>query len=60
MSIHAYSVAYTPPMPVCTLYLGAGGEEPQMGPLEAVIDTGADITIILGAPQHTNLVLCQP
>ncbi len=46
MSTYTYSVAYTPPMPVCTLHLGAGGEEAVMGPLEAIIDTGADITIV--------------
>lgn len=46
MSVHSYNAEYVPPMPVCTIYLGAGGEEPPLGPLEALIDTGADITIV--------------
>jgi hypothetical protein len=46
MSVYAYSVAQMPPIPVCTIYLGVGGEEPEMGPLEAIIDTGADISVI--------------
>jgi predicted aspartyl protease len=33
-------------MPICTLYLGVGGQEPRLGPLDAVIDTGADITVV--------------
>jgi predicted aspartyl protease len=46
MSLHSYSADYVPAMPVCTIYVGAGGEEPLLGPLEALIDTGADITVV--------------
>lgn len=42
MSLHTYNADYIPAMPVCVVYLGVGGEEPQLGPLEALIDTGAN------------------
>jgi predicted aspartyl protease len=46
MSVHSYNPDYYPAMPVCTVYLGVGDEEPLFGPLEALIDSGADITVI--------------
>jgi len=46
MSFYEYNANYNPPIPVCQIYLGAAGKEPKLGPLEAIIDTGADITII--------------
>lgn len=46
MSFYSYSTNYTPAMPVCQVYLGPGGGEPVLGPLEAILDTGADIAVI--------------
>ena len=46
MSFYEYSANYVPPMPICQVYLGPGGGETSLGPLEAVIDTGADVTVI--------------
>ena len=46
MGFYDYSADYVPPMPVCQIFLGPGGGEPTIGPLEAVIDTGADVTVI--------------
>jgi predicted aspartyl protease len=46
MSFYEYSADYTPAMPVCQIYLGAGGEEPTYGPFEAILDTGADVAVI--------------
>jgi predicted aspartyl protease len=46
MSFYEYSANYTPPIPTCQVYLGPGGGETRLGPLEALIDTGADITVI--------------
>jgi predicted aspartyl protease len=46
MGFYDYSADYIPPMPVCQVFLGPGGGETILGPLEAVIDTGADVTVI--------------
>lgn len=46
MSYHLYSDDYYPPFPVTEIKLGASGEETILGPLEALIDTGADATLI--------------
>ncbi|MBI1879499.1 MAG: hypothetical protein HYR94_14985 [Chloroflexi bacterium] len=46
MSFYDYSADYSPAIPVCPVYLGPGGGKPTLGPLEAFIDTGADITVI--------------
>lgn len=46
MSIHEYSSTYIPAIPVCQIYLGVGGGEPTLGPLQAIIDTGADISVV--------------
>lgn len=46
MAIYECSSAYVPAAPWCPIYLGAGGREPGFGPLEAVIDTGADMSVV--------------
>jgi len=46
MSYHLYSSDYYPPFPVAEIRLGAPGKEAFLGPLEALIDTGADATLI--------------
>lgn len=46
MSFHEYSSEYSPAMPICQVYLGPIGEEATIGPLEGIVDTGSDITII--------------
>ncbi len=46
MTSHEYSTRYSPAMPVCQVYLGPGGGEATVGPLEAIMDTGADLTVI--------------
>ncbi len=48
MSSHEYSTQYSPAMPVCQVYLGPGGGEATLGPLEAILHTGADLTVIPG------------
>lgn len=46
MSFHDYDAGYVPAAPVCHVFLGAGGKESTLGPLEAIIDTGADISVV--------------
>ena len=46
MSFHEYSSDYYPSMPVCQVYLGPSGKEPTLGPLEAILDIGADVTVV--------------
>jgi len=46
MSYHLYSGDYYPPFPVAEIRLGTPGKETILGPLEALIDTGADATLI--------------
>ena len=46
MSFHEYSSDYYPSMPVCEVYLGPSGKEPTLGPLEAILDIGADVTVV--------------
>ena len=46
MNFYEYSAKYSPPIPVCELFLGAAGRESTLGPLEAIIDTGVDITVV--------------
>ncbi len=46
MAFYDYSADYVPPIPVCEVFLGPGGSDPTLGPLEAVIATGADVTVI--------------
>lgn len=46
MSVYEYSSTYSPMAPVCQIYIGRGGDAPTLGPLEALLDTGSDMTII--------------
>jgi predicted aspartyl protease len=55
--IHAYLDSYYPPVPALTITLGYPGEALRLGPFSAIVDTGADGTLIpialldaLGAP----------
>ena len=41
-----YDSSYLPPMPVLRLRLSAPGEAPNATPLSAIVDTGADATLI--------------
>ncbi|MCI0347556.1 MAG: retroviral-like aspartic protease family protein, partial [Chloroflexi bacterium] len=42
----AYDPAYVPPAPVLEIRLGVPGEALVVGPLPALVDTGADATIV--------------
>jgi predicted aspartyl protease len=42
----SYNTSYFPPIPILQIMLGRRGERPSLGPLEAILDTGADATII--------------
>ena len=44
-----YDATYSPAAPVLSIRLAAPSEPPQVGPLSAVVDTGADGTLI---PTH--------
>jgi hypothetical protein len=44
-----YDSFYTPPMPVLRLHLSAPGEPPSDAPLSAIVDTGADATLVPSA-----------
>ncbi len=46
MTFYDYNADYMPPMPVCHIFLGPAGTEPMLGPLVAIMDTGADVTVI--------------
>jgi predicted aspartyl protease len=46
MTVFEYSSNYFPAAPICEVYLGSGGQEPTVGPLIALIDTGADLTVV--------------
>lgn len=46
MSSYPYSSEYSPAAPVVEIRLGAPGTSPRLGPLEALVDTGADSTLI--------------
>ncbi len=41
-----YDSSYTPPIPVLRLRLSAPGETPYDAPLSALVDTGADATLV--------------
>ena len=41
-----YSVRYQPPMPAAEIALGAPATDFTLGPLPAILDTGADITLV--------------
>jgi predicted aspartyl protease len=54
----AYNHAYRPPIPSLQVSLGLPGHEPTLGPLSAIVDTGADATLVpldyikqIGAPR---------
>ena len=46
MSYYPYSNEYFPAAPVVEISLGAPGMPATLGPLNALIDTGADATLI--------------
>jgi len=46
MSHYPYSTEYLPAAPVMEIRLGAPGTEPSSGFLKALVDTGADATIV--------------
>ena len=46
MTSHTYSRDYFPAMPTLEIYLGLPSEAPFLGPLTAVLDTGADGTLV--------------
>jgi len=46
MTYHTYSSDYVPPFPVVDIRLGVPGAKIVLGPVEALIDTGADATLI--------------
>ena len=57
MSEYLYSSQYTPPAPVLEISLGLPGQNPMVGPLIGLVDTGADATYVpnnllqqIGAP----------
>jgi predicted aspartyl protease len=54
MSYHPYSNAFFPSAPVVEIRLGAPGAEVTFGPIEALVDTGADATLI--PMSHLNQV----
>jgi predicted aspartyl protease len=43
---YIYDIAYSPPAPVLEIYLGAPEQVLTIGPLRALVDTGADATIV--------------
>jgi predicted aspartyl protease len=42
----AYLTSYVPPIPALTIHLAPVGAAPQIGPLTALVDTGADATLV--------------
>ena len=46
MGFYEYSSDYSPAMPICEIYLGLVGNEPTFGPLEAILDSGADEVVV--------------
>jgi predicted aspartyl protease len=46
VTLYTYSRNYTPAVPTLEIYLGLPGESPLVGPLVAVVDTGADGTLV--------------
>lgn len=41
-----FNANYNPPMPALRIRLGPPGQRPTFGPYDAILDTGADFTII--------------
>jgi predicted aspartyl protease len=52
-----YSARYQPPMPAVEIALGAPEADYSLGPLPAILDTGADITVV---PQEYLIRLDAP
>ena len=52
-----YSARYQPPMPAVEIALGAPEADYSLGPLPAILDTGADITVV---PQEYLIQLDAP
>jgi len=46
MTTRYLSLKYVLPMPALQVSIGRVGERPWLGPFEAVVDTGADITVL--------------
>lgn len=56
-----FSTAYYPPMPILEVWLSAPAEEAWHGPFSAIIDTGADFTIVpLSLLQPFNPPIVRP
>ncbi len=41
-----FDFAYDPPIPTVPVTFGRSGERPWHGPIQAIVDTGADVTIV--------------
>lgn len=46
MTAYSFSRKYAPPMPMLEIGLGYSGAAPLIGPIAAVVDTGADGTLV--------------
>ncbi len=46
MNIYEYSSDYIPAAPTCQIHLGSAGGQPILGPIDALIDTGSDISVV--------------
>ncbi|HKZ82907.1 MAG TPA: retroviral-like aspartic protease family protein [Anaerolineae bacterium] len=46
MTTRYLDLNYVLPMPALTVSIGRVGERPWLGPIEAVVDTGADMTVL--------------
>jgi len=57
MMAFPYSARYQPPMPAVEIALGAPEADYSLGPLPAILDTGADITVV---PQEYLIRLDAP
>src|SRR5437588_927496 len=56
-----YDLNRRPPAPVLTVRFGRNGEQTWLGPFEALVDTGADVTIVPNnIPQLLKLTPINP
>jgi hypothetical protein len=46
MTRHPFDRQYNPPTPVLPVIFSAAAEELRIGPLTAIVDTGADVTLV--------------
>lgn len=46
MSNRYNAADYQPPIPILSVYFGYGDRQPWLGPYSAIVDTGADATIV--------------